>query len=133
MAQTLYQALATAWGGRDGRVTSSDDRLNLQLSIPKGVGGDNGPGTNPEQLFAAGYSACFNSALKLVAAQEHVDVRESAVSVTIDLIADDEGFSIGAHIEAELPGLAHDQALPCPRRPTRSARTPEPPGATSRS
>jgi len=60
--------MATAWGGRDGRVTSEDGRLDLQLSIPQSVGGDERRGHDPEQLFAAGYSACFHSALKLVAA-----------------------------------------------------------------
>jgi len=104
MATPLYSALATAWGGRDGRVTSEDGRLDLQLSIPKSVGGDDGAGTNPEQLFAAGYSACFHSALKLVAGGRKVDVSESAVSVTVDLLNDD-GFSIGVAIEAELPGV----------------------------
>jgi len=105
MSDTLYSALATAWGGRDGKVTTSDDRLTLQLSIPKGVGGDDGPGTNPEQLFAAGYAACFHSALKMVAGQAKVDVSESAVSVTVSLVSDESGFGIAAKIEAELPGV----------------------------
>jgi osmotically inducible protein OsmC len=104
MSETLYRALATAWGGREGRVTSSDGRLDLRLELPKELGGKDGPGTNPEQLFAAGYSACFHSALKLVAAQRKIDVSESAVSVTIGLVSDD-GFSISARIEAELPGV----------------------------
>ncbi len=75
---TLYEATATAWGGRDGRVSSSDDRVDLNLSIPKGMGGDDGPGTNPEQLFAAGYAACFHSALKAIARSQKVDVADSA-------------------------------------------------------
>jgi len=104
MSDVLYQATATAWGGRDGKVTSADGRLDLQLSIPKSVGGDDGAGTNPEELFAAGYSACFHSAMKLVAGQRHVDVSESAVSVTISLVSD-EGFEIAAVIEAELPNV----------------------------
>ncbi len=104
MSQVLYTALATAWGGRDGKVTSADGRLDLQLSMPRSLGGDDGAGTNPEQLFAAGYSACFHSALKLVAAGHQVVVSVSGVSVTGHLVSDD-GFSISAAIEAELPGV----------------------------
>jgi osmotically inducible protein OsmC len=105
MNQVLYSATSTAWGGRNGRVTSTDGRIDLQLSMPKSIGGDDGAGTNPEQLFATGYAACFHSALKLVAGRQHVDVSESAVSVTVDLISDGSGFGIGAKIEAELPGV----------------------------
>jgi osmotically inducible protein OsmC len=60
----LYTAEASAYGQRTGAVITSDDRLDLQLSRPKGMGGDDGPGTNPEQLFAAGYAACFHSAMR---------------------------------------------------------------------
>ncbi|WP_041938594.1 MULTISPECIES: organic hydroperoxide resistance protein [Frankia] len=106
MATTIYSATSTAWGGREGRVASSDNRVDLQLSIPKGVGGDDGPGTNPEQLFATGYAACFHSALKAVARGKKADVTDSAVSVTIDLIRDDDGaIGLGARIEAQIPGL----------------------------
>ena len=63
----LYQATATATGGREGRATSSDSVLDIPLSTPRELGGAGGPGTNPEQLFAAGYSACFLGALKFVA------------------------------------------------------------------
>ncbi|KJE19443.1 peroxiredoxin, Ohr subfamily [Frankia torreyi] len=106
MATTIYSATSTAWGGREGRVASSDNRVDLQLSIPKGVGGDDGPGTNPEQLFATGYAACFHSALKAVARGKKVDVTDSAVSVTIELLRDDEGaIGLGARIEAQIPGL----------------------------
>ncbi len=62
--ETLYTAAATAYGPRTGKVESSDDRLDLQLSRPRSMGGDDGPGTNPEQLFAAGYAACFHSAMR---------------------------------------------------------------------
>jgi|SRR5687767_11100140 Ohr subfamily peroxiredoxin len=60
----LYTAEASAYGRRTGAVITSDDRLDLQLSRPKSMGGDDGPGTNPEQLFAAGYAACFHSAMR---------------------------------------------------------------------
>jgi Ohr subfamily peroxiredoxin len=105
MADPIYAATATAWGGRDGRAASEDGRLELQLSVPKGMGGDDGPGTNPEQLFATGYAACFHSALKLVARQRKVDVTDSAVSVTISLTPTDSGFDLGAVIEAQIDGL----------------------------
>ena len=65
----LYTASATATGGRTGTAKTDDGRLSVQLSTPKGLGGDDGPGTNPEQLFAAGYSACFIGALKAVSAR----------------------------------------------------------------
>ena len=66
--KALYTAQATSTGGRTGSTESSDGKIKLQLSTPKELGGDGGPGTNPEQLFAAGYSACFIGAMKAVAA-----------------------------------------------------------------
>ena len=103
---TMYEATATAWGGREGRVSSSDDRLDVNLSLPKGMGGDDGPGTNPEQMFAAGYAACFHSALKGVARMRKVDVADSAVSVTVAVTGGmAEGIDLAVKIEAQLPGL----------------------------
>jgi Ohr subfamily peroxiredoxin len=111
MSDALYSATSTAWGGREGRVVSSDERLDLQLSIPASIGGDDGPGTNPEQLFATGWAACFHSALKLVARQQKADVSESAVSVSVSLVMNTEGgLDIAGRIEAELPGLDHATA-----------------------
>ncbi|CAO5193101.1 organic hydroperoxide resistance reductase B [Frankia sp. AiPs1] len=106
MTSTLYSATSTAWGGREGRVASSDNRLDLQLSVPKGMGGDDGPGTNPEQLFATGYAACFHSALRAVARGKKIDVKDSAVSVTVSIGADDAGgFGLSTRIEAQIPGV----------------------------
>ncbi|MDN0077771.1 organic hydroperoxide resistance protein [Crenobacter sp. SG2303] len=104
--QTLYTAHAKATGGRDGRATSSDGILDLPLAMPKELGGA-GNATNPEQLFAAGYSACFLSALKLVASQQKLalpaDARvEAAVSIGK---ADDGGFDIAVQLTAVLPGV----------------------------
>ncbi|MEZ0491436.1 organic hydroperoxide resistance protein [Kineococcus sp. TBRC 1896] len=108
---TLYEATATAWGGRDGRVSSSDDRVDLNLSIPKGMGGDDGPGTNPEQLFAAGYAACFHSALKALARAQKVDVTDSAVSVTVGVTGGlAQGIDLAVTIEAQLPGVEEQVA-----------------------
>jgi osmotically inducible protein OsmC len=106
MSEPLYTATSTAWGGREGRAASSDGRLELNLSIPKGLGGDDGPGTNPEQLFATGYAACFHSALKSVARQQKEDVSDSAVTVTIGIGPNDAGgFGLTARIEAEISGV----------------------------
>jgi lipoyl-dependent peroxiredoxin len=107
----LYTAEATAWGGREGRVVSSDKVLDLDLAIPASMGGPGGEKSNPEQLFAAGYSACFHSALKLVAASEKVDVSESAVTAKVGIGANDSGgFGLQVELEAELPDLEQSVA-----------------------
>jgi lipoyl-dependent peroxiredoxin len=110
--QVLYTSEATAWGGREGRSASSDGNLDVQLVVPKELGGPGGPGTNPEQLFAAGYAGCFHSALKVVARGRKLDVSESAVTVRVGLGPDDSGgFGLTAEIEAELPGLDREEAI----------------------
>src|SRR3954454_1054839 len=102
----LYTAEATAWGGREGRAASSDGHVDVQLVIPKELGGPGGPGTNPEQLFATGYAGCFHSALKVVPRNARVDVSESAVTVQVGIGANDSGgFGLAVAIEAELPGV----------------------------
>lgn len=107
----IYTAEATAWGGREGRVVSSDKVLDLELAIPTSMGGPGGERSNPEQLFAAGYSACFHSALKLVAAQEKVDVSESAVTARVGIGANDSGgFGLQVELEAELPDVEQSVA-----------------------
>jgi Ohr subfamily peroxiredoxin len=107
-----YEAEGTSWGGRTGRAVSSDNRLDVQLSVPKEMGGDGGAGTNPEQLFAVGYSACFHSALKAAARKEHIDVAESAVTVRVGIGPDDAdgGFGLRVDIVGELPGVPADVA-----------------------
>jgi osmotically inducible protein OsmC len=111
MANTLYSATSTAWGGREGHAASDDGRVDVNLSIPKSMGGDDGPGTNPEQLFATGYAACFHSALKGVARREKVDVSDSAVSVTISLVGDlSTGIDLAARIEAQIGGVDREVA-----------------------
>jgi osmotically inducible protein OsmC len=102
----LYTAEATAWGGREGRAASSDGVLDVELRIPKEMGGPGGAFTNPEQLFATGYAACFHSALKLIAAREKVDVSESAVTARVGIGANDAGgFGLEVALEGELPGV----------------------------
>lgn len=81
--ETLYTARATAHGGREGRVESSDGTSNLDLTMPKGMGGPGGEGTNPEQLFAAGYSACFDGAVRLVARRQKKDVGDASVTADV--------------------------------------------------
>ncbi|MFE4874999.1 organic hydroperoxide resistance protein [Streptomyces sp. NPDC056682] len=107
MSDTIYTTIATSWGGRDGKVATEDGRLTASLSMPKELGGDNGPGTNPEQLFAAGYAACFHSGLRLVAGAKKLDVRDSAISVTVSMVGSlAEGrLGLAARIEAQLPGV----------------------------
>lgn len=75
--KVLYTAQASVTGGRDGHATSADNKIDLHLSTPKELGGAGGEGTNPEQLFAAGYAACFTGALKLVAANQKVSLPAS--------------------------------------------------------
>ncbi|MDE1950140.1 MAG: Ohr family peroxiredoxin, partial [Burkholderiales bacterium] len=82
--KALYTARATSTGGRTGSTESSDAKIRLQLSTPKELGGDSGPGTNPEQLFAAGYSACFIGAMKAVAGAQKIKL-PAAVSITADV------------------------------------------------
>lgn len=82
--KALYTAHATSTGGRTGSTESSDGRVKLQLSTPKELGGDAGPGTNPEQLFAAGYSACFIGAMKAVAGSQKIKL-PADVSITADV------------------------------------------------
>jgi osmotically inducible protein OsmC len=102
----MYTAEGTAWGGREGHSASSDGVLDLELRIPKEMGGPGGRFTNPEQLFAVGYASCFHSALKLVAANAKVDVDESAVTARVGIGPDGRGgFGLEVALEAELPGV----------------------------
>ncbi|MFJ2722260.1 organic hydroperoxide resistance protein [Streptomyces sp. NPDC091412] len=99
---TLYTAVATATHGRDGRAVSSDGKLDLQLAVPVEMGG-NGQGTNPEQLFAAGYAACFASALGVVGRQAKVDVSDAAVTGEVGIGKQGEGFALAVTLRIELP------------------------------
>ena len=105
--QAVYTASATATGdGRNGHTRSSDGVLDLDLAVPKEMGGPGGPLTNPEQLFAAGYAACFHSALKIVAAQQKITLTDTAITVDVGIGPNGKGsFGLTVTIEAELPGL----------------------------
>ncbi len=102
----LYTASATSTGGRDGRSISSDKVLDVQLSTPKELGGAGGAGTNPEQLFAAGYSACFIGALKFVGAKEKIAVpADVSVTAQVGIGPIPTGFVLDVELVISLPGL----------------------------
>lgn len=108
--KVLYTAQATATGGREGRAASSDGVLDVQLSTPKELGGAGGPGTNPEQLFAAGYSACFLGALKFVASQNKVALpADTQITGRVGIGAIPTGFGIEVELTIAVPGLPREQ------------------------
>jgi len=107
----LYTAEATASGGREGRVRSTDGALNLELSIPKELGGPGGVATNPEQLFAAGFAACFENAIRLVARRKRVPIGHASVTARVGIGPNDAGgYQLGVELHAQLPDLDHDMA-----------------------
>ncbi len=108
-----YRTSATASGGRDGKARSEDGRLEIRLATPKELGGAGGEGTNPEQLFAAGYSACFLSALKGAGLQLKTKIpSDTTVTARIGIGPRSEGgFGITADLVVSLPGLAREEAL----------------------
>ena len=109
--KVLYRAQATATGGRDGRAVSSDGVLDVALGTPKELGGAGGAVTNPEQLFAAGYSACFLGALKFVASKEKIAIpKEASVQGNVGIGQVPTGFAIEVELKISLPGLERDQA-----------------------
>ncbi|TCG04407.1 organic hydroperoxide resistance protein [Paraburkholderia steynii] len=103
----LYKATATSNGGRDGRAVSSDNALDVKLAAPRELGGNGAQGTNPEQLFAAGYSACFLSAMKFVAGQRKQAVpAETTVMADVGVGPNDKGgFALDIELRVSLPGL----------------------------
>jgi lipoyl-dependent peroxiredoxin len=109
--KVLYTAEATATGGRDGRARTPEGNLDLSLKPPKELGGPGGEPTNPEQLFAAGYGACYLSALSLIARMQKISAKEFSVTAKVDLgQTDDGGFGIQAELHCELPGVDSDKA-----------------------
>jgi osmotically inducible protein OsmC len=108
-----YRTKATASGGRDGKAVSDDGKLNVKLITPKELGGPGGEATNPEQLFAAGYAACFLSAIKYVARGQKVAISdESAVSASVGVGPRDDGagFGLDVALQVSLPGLDRAKA-----------------------
>ena len=106
----LYTAEATATGGRSGHTRSTDGRLDLGLSVPAEIGGDGGPGTNPEQLFAAGYAACFQGALGVVARRQKIELsEESTITARVGLQKSGLAFALDVELEGRFPGLTREQ------------------------
>ena len=101
----LYATQARAVGGRAGHVESQDGLLSLDLALPKELGGKGG-GTNPEQLFAAGYAACFENAVRYIAGQQKIPLKGAAVTATVELHPrEGGGFQLGVALDAETHGL----------------------------
>ena len=108
--EVLYTAEALATGdGRNGRTKTSDGVVDFGLAAPKALGGS-GEGANPEQLFAAGWAACFHGALRKMAGEADVDVTDSAVGVKVDIGKDNGGMALAAKIEVVLPNVEKSQA-----------------------
>jgi len=109
--EAIYTAIAHAsGGGRDGRVRTEDDRLDLETRPPKEMGGS-GEGTNPEQLFAAGYSACFLGALHAAGKELKLDTTGAGVSASVGIGSNGEGgFAIKAELDVHVPNVSHDEA-----------------------
>lgn len=110
--QIAYTAVATATGGREGRAVTNDKHLDVKLSTPKELGGAGGDGTNPEQLFAAGYSACFLSAMKFVAMHMKTALpADAAVTAEVGIGPNGKGgFGLAAELRVTLPGMEADAA-----------------------
>jgi osmotically inducible protein OsmC len=109
--EPLYTAVATATGGRDGYVQTSDGVLKAELSVPREMGGPGKAGaTNPEQLFASGYAACFAGAIGLVAGQQHTKLSGIEVTAHVTFGKDDDGFRLAVELEVHLPDLDKAQA-----------------------
>ncbi|HEY4144327.1 organic hydroperoxide resistance protein [Pinirhizobacter sp.] len=105
--KALYTAKVHTTGGRDGASRSDDGRLDIKLSVP----GSHGNGTNPEQLFAAGWSACFEGAMALSAAKHKITLpKGTAIDAEVSLCSGDDGYFLQGRLDVNLPGLSHDMA-----------------------
>ena len=109
--KVLYTGVAKSTGGREGQISGNDPKLDLKLSTPKSLGGNGGDGTNPEQLFAAGYSACFIGAMKAVAAKEKITVPDNvSIEGHVGIGPISHGYCIKVELKITLPGMAKDAA-----------------------
>ena len=125
--QILYTARVTATGGRQGRIRSSDGVLDLSLAYPKELGGPGGDATNPEQLFAAGYAACFENALRRVARERRAPISDASVTAHVGIGREEDGyFRLKVDLEVEVPArdrseveelarIAHEEVCPYSR------------------
>ena len=104
--KTFYTAKSTAHGGRVGTVKSDDGKIDMNLSVPKEMNGDGGDGTNPEQLFASAYSACYGSALQSIAEKKNLDLGDFSVTGSVSIGKTDEGdFQLSVVLDSYLPGV----------------------------
>jgi lipoyl-dependent peroxiredoxin len=110
--KTLYTARASATGGREGRVQSDDGKLSFKLDKP----GASGEGTNPEQLFACGYAACFSGAAQYIAKQMNFDLGEITVNAQISLNSVEDGFRLSGVMDVSLPDLEREKAVEMVRK-----------------
>jgi lipoyl-dependent peroxiredoxin len=110
LEQVLYTATASATNGREGRIRTSDGVLDHALSVPKGLGGPGGDGTNPEQLFAAGYSACFGGALSLVSRLQKIQTGPVTITANVSIGKAGAGFGLAVELTGDFPELARDKA-----------------------
>ncbi|MCU0684742.1 MAG: organic hydroperoxide resistance protein [Polyangiaceae bacterium] len=110
LEKRLYTATATASSGRDGRVKSDDGVLDVAVVPPRALGGSGAVGTNPEQLFAAGYAACFGGALGHVARAQKITTGPVAITAQVTIGAVGQGFGLAVAIEAAIPELPREQA-----------------------
>ncbi len=110
-SKIVYTAHATSKGGREGQSRSSDGALDVKLVVPKEMGGPGVGGTNPEQLFAAGYSACFLGALKFVAGKQKLSLpAETSIDASVGIGPTSTGFAITAALKVDIPGMDRAQA-----------------------
>jgi osmotically inducible protein OsmC len=108
----LYTGVATATGGRAGHSRTSDGRLDVDLDVPKDMGGDGGPGTNPEQLLAAGWAACFQSSMMRYAGMRKVDLSGTRVTARIGIgTLKSGGIGLAAAIDFDAPDLGREEAV----------------------
>lgn len=108
--KTLYTATVSVHGGREGRAQSDDGVLDLDLRIPKGMGGPGGAGSNPEQLFAAGYAACFESALRFTARAQKKPLQDARITAQVSLNTTDTGkFVLGVELRGHIDGVSVDE------------------------
>jgi lipoyl-dependent peroxiredoxin len=110
LEKPLYTATATATAGREGRAKSDDGVLDLALAVPKGLGGNGAAGTNPEQLFAAGYAACFGSAVGHVARAQKIQPGPVNITAKVSLGQVGQAFGLQVELVARIPELPREQA-----------------------
>ncbi|MCT4616302.1 MAG: organic hydroperoxide resistance protein [Marinifilaceae bacterium] len=106
----LYSTEVRVEGGRNGKATSNDGVLNLELRMPKELGGTGGEYTNPEQLFAAGFAACFDGALNLMAKQRKMMLKNTAIDASVELVKVEDGLKLGVKLTVEIPEVEESLA-----------------------